>query len=149
MQESLKIKGLVTIKKYRDGKPFSEIKKSNLVVDSGLQYFVDRILGTSAEVLETIGVGTGTTAAAAGDTGFETGTNASETQRSLLDQGNIILIEALFGDVYTGNDVNEICLFTDGGTLISRTVLDVADRFTKIDGEDVSVAWQLTFGDSV
>jgi hypothetical protein len=142
MKDKLKINGVVTIK--RDG--HEPIVINNLVVDSGLTYIINRVLGDDTDTIGYISVGTGITAAAPSDTGMSGGTIHNENYRTLqLVSPNNLLVESLIGNDYT-SDVNEIGLFTTGGTLIARTVLPLAQRFTKLLNEDISVVWNITIG---
>ena len=71
--ENLKLKGRVGIVvKDKDGKVKETREENNLVVDTGLDYIASRMKDATATVMSHMGLGTGTTAAAAGDTDLET-----------------------------------------------------------------------------
>ena len=78
--DNLKLKGrLNVVVTSPDGEIKEEQEIDNLVVTTGKNFVASRMAGTSAAVMSHMAIGTGTTAAAAGDTGL-----GSEAARAAL-----------------------------------------------------------------
>ena len=72
MEDNLKLKGDVFITvKDKDGNVKEERHEKNLVVSAGLNFICDRMEGTSESVMSHMGLGSGTTSPAAGNTDLE------------------------------------------------------------------------------
>jgi len=81
--EGIKVKGFIEMKVIRDGKVITSQKIQNLITNAGLAGLSSRINGSGAEAAFTyLAVGTGTTAAAAGDTTLETEITDSGLERA-------------------------------------------------------------------
>jgi hypothetical protein len=81
IRETVIGKGILTFQLFgEDGELKEERVEENLIVTTGFGHFTNRMVGTSSGVMSHMAVGTGTTAAAAGDTTLQT-----ETARVALD----------------------------------------------------------------
>jgi hypothetical protein len=153
IDQSITVKGVVTIKVFDKKKNLIDtIVNNNLVVTSGLQFFVDKIIGDATDTdISKIGVGAGNRAASMSDTDLESVTRHVQAVDSVTrDTPNRFLAEVTIGDDYGGNTVSELALFaTDTygtDTLIARTVLGATQEFTKTNGNDIVVFWEITLG---
>ena len=144
MKDNLNIKGEVTISRHGH----DDIVVQNLVVDTGLGFYIGRILDTTEDIIEHISIGNGTTEASASDTALAGAQTHSINYRNLSALTvNSFVVESFFDDAtYDTNSVNEIGLFTNTNTLIARVVLPVNQRFIKTSGEHISVSWKITIG---
>ena len=69
IKEALKLRGdLGIVLRDKDGNIKEQRTEKNLVVSAGLNFICDRMEGTSEAVMSHMAVGSGTTAAAAGNT---------------------------------------------------------------------------------
>lgn len=118
----------------------------NLVVSSGLAFVTSRMKDATATAMSHMAVGSGSTAAAAGDTtlGTELGrvSLASTTVSS-----NTITYVATFGAGTGTGAVTEAGIFnaSSSGTLLCRTVFDVVN---KGDNDTIQITWQITLSAS-
>lgn len=151
MDENLKVQGVVNFYLFntQSGK-FRTFSVSNLVVNSGIELFSQRILGNTTETAQSILIANGTTSAAATDTTFE-GTQSVKKDIRLfsLSTNNQMKFESIFLDNLsdTFSDlISEICLFGSNDTLIARTVLQPTDRFIKTSAEILNVSWNIKIG---
>lgn len=115
---------------------------NNLVVDSGLDFIISRMTGTAESIMSHMAIGSGSTAAAGGDT-----TLGSELERVAITSddtsNNTITYTATFaGGIGTGA-VTESGLFNDptAGTMLCRTVFGVVNK-----GVDdiMTINWTIT-----
>ena len=114
----------------------------NLVVDAGLAYIASRMKDDSATALSHMAIGTGTTAAASGNTAL--GTEAARV--------------ALTSTTVTSNAVAYVCSFAagtgtgaiteagilnagSGGTLLCRTVFSVVNKGAS---DSMTITWTVT-----
>lgn len=144
-EESLKITGSLKIDVFGpDGliKDSREVK--NLVVTSGKTFIASRIVGASSNVMSHMELGTGVTAAAAGDTTLETVISASRTALSSgTSSTNVVTYVASFPAGTGTGAVTEAGIFnaSSGGTMLCRTVFSVVNK-----GADdaMSITWTIT-----
>ena len=148
--ENLKLKGRVGIVvKDKDGKVKETREENNLVVDTGLDYIASRMKDATATAMSHMALGTGTTAAAAGDTDLETLVGSREA----LDSGS---------PTVSTNTINYVCSFeagdvtgaiteagifnaASGGDMLCRVVFS-AVNLTSTDS--ISVDWTITLSAS-
>lgn len=150
MQDTLNISGLVYLQRFRFGEdtPFSTIKHKNMIVNGGLIFFAEKILGISSREIETIRVGADSAPTTIEhDSMFSMEITSSPVRFLAASSENPgeMFIEAVFGagDAYT---VDEIGLFADDDTMIARTVLGNTNAFTKEATENISVTWRIFLG---
>lgn len=141
MKEKLKVVGTL---KFFNAKGDLVREEKNLVVDTGLNVIAERLAGTSKNAVSHVAIGTGTTAAAAGDLTLETQKSIRVAASSIVVTAGAIVITATFpGTTYAGA-ITEAGLFNAAtlGQMISRVVfaaynLDSSDALT--------ITWTLTF----
>lgn len=125
-----------------DGKVKEEREFKNLVVNTGLSYIASRMVGTAATTMGYMALGSGTTAAAPGDTALQT-----ELGRVALASGTsasaVVTYTATFPPGTATGAVTEAGILNaaSAGTLLCRTVFAVVNK-----GSDdaMSVTWTIT-----
>ena len=116
----------------------------NLVVDTGLNFIVSRMENAAASVMSHMSVGTGTTAAAAGDTTLETeiaGARVALTSTTVASN-QITYVASFNAGVGTGAITEAGVLnAASGGTLLCRTVFPVVNKQA---GDSMTITWAVT-----
>jgi hypothetical protein len=142
IRDDLKITGAVEITlfdKNGDVKDTRSIK--NLVVTTGKTFIAGRMVGTPT-VMSHMAIGSGTTAAAVGDTalGTELGRVALATAAS---SGAIVTYTATFGAGTGTGAVVEAGILNNssGGTLLCRSVFPVVNKGVD---DGMSITWTVT-----
>ena len=141
--ENLKASGsLRVIVTGADGKVKEEHDFKNLVVTVGKNFVASRMVGTAANVMSDMAIGSNNTAAAAGDTalGAELG---RVTLASASATAAVVTYTATFPAGTGTGAVVEAGIFnaSSGGTMLCRTVFSVVNK-----GADdaMSVTWTVT-----
>lgn len=148
LNDSLKLKGRVGIVlKDKDGNVKETREIDNLVVDAGLDYIASRMEGTSSNVMSHMALGSGTTAAASGNTDLESILGSRETLDSTTVTDNTIQYIASFEAGDGTGAVTECGLFnaSTGGTMLCRTVFSVVNKAAD---DSMSVTWTITISAS-
>lgn len=142
-QENLKASGsLRVVITGSDGKVKEEREFKNLVVNTGLAYVASRMVGTAANIMSNMALGSGTTAASASDTALQT-----ELGRVTLASGtaaaNVVTYTATFPPGTATGAVTEAGILNaaSAGTLLCRTVFAVVNKGTD---DAMSVTWTIT-----
>ena len=119
-----------------------EIK--NLVVTSGKTFIASRMVGVASTIMGFMELGTGTTAAAVGDTALQTAIGSS---RVALTSGtastNVVTYVASFPAGTGTGAVTEAGVFNDAsaGTMLCRTVFSVVNKGA---ADAMSITWTIT-----
>lgn len=114
----------------------------NLVVTAGKNLVASRLVGTSSDVMSHMAIGSGTTAAAAGNTALGT-----ELGRVSLTSGSassaVVTYVATFAAGTGTGAVTEAGLLnaSSGGTLLCRTVFSVVNKGAN---DSMTVTWTVT-----
>ena len=114
----------------------------NLVVTAGKNFVASRIVGTSSGVMSHMAIGSGTSAAAAGNTALGT-----ELGRVSLTSGTassaVVTYVATFAAGTGTGAVTEAGLLnaSSGGTLLCRTVFSVVNKGAN---DSMTVTWTVT-----
>lgn len=141
--ENLKASGsLRVVVTGKDGQVKEEHDFKNLVVTVGKNFVASRMVGTSANVMSHMAIGSNNTAAAAGDTAL-----GSELGRVALASASassaVVTYTATFPAGTGTGAVVEAGIFnaSSGGTMLCRTVFSVVNK-----GADdaMSVTWTVT-----
>lgn len=127
-----------------DGQVKEDVLLKNLVVDTGLNFIVNRMKDATASVMSHMSLGTGTTAAAAANTTLETeisGSRVALTSTTVV-ANQITYIASFAAGVGTGA-VTEAGIFngSTGGTMLCRTVFPVVNKQS---GDSMTVTWTVT-----
>ena len=125
-----------------DGAVKQEHEVKNLVVSAGLAYIASRMKDTTLGAMSHMAIGSGSTAAAAGNTalGTELG-RVALTATSVT--ANAIKYTATFGAGVGTGAVTEAGIFNNdtAGTMLCRTVFGLV---TKESGDSMAVTWTVT-----
>ena len=142
-KDSSKVTGSVNVVvRGDDGAIKQEFTVPNLVVDTGLDYIASRMEGTSDAVMSHMAVGTGTTAAASGDTTLETEA-ARQTLTSTTVTDNAVAYVATFAAGTGTGALTEAGILnaSSGGTMLCRTVFSVINKGAS---DSMTVTWTVT-----
>jgi len=144
INEDLKLRGDVAIVlKDKDGNVKESREIHNLVVSSGLTYICSRMAGTSAGVMSHMALGSGTTAAAAGQTDLVSILGSREALDSSTASSNTITYVSSFEAGEGTGAVTEAGIFnaSSSGTMLCRTVFAVVNKQAD---DTMSVTWTIT-----
>jgi hypothetical protein len=143
LQDNFKVTGKVNVRIFDE---FGNLKEeqdiNNLVVTSGKDFIASRMVGTSSSVMSHMAIGSGNTAAAAGDTAL-----GSELGRVALTSGTasaaVVTYVATFGAGAGTGAVTEAGILnaSSSGTLLCRTVFSVVNKGAN---DSMTITWQVT-----
>lgn len=143
--ESLKATGeLRVVLTGPDGQIKEEALLKNLVVNTGLNFVVNRMKDANAPVMSHMSLGTGTTAAALSDStlGAEISGSRVGLTSTTVAANQITYIASFAAGVGTGA-VTEAGIFNAdvSGTMLCRTVFPVVNKQA---GDSMTVTWTVT-----
>lgn len=147
LNENLTVTGNVFITIFDEQGAVKDTRAiKNLVVTAGKTFIASSILKTtnSPAAMAYMGLGTGTTAAAAGDTTLQTPIASSRvTFASATSSTNIVTYVASFPAGTGTGAVTEAGIFNDvtAGTMLCRTVFSVVNKGAN---DAMSITWQIT-----
>jgi hypothetical protein len=143
IKDNFKAKGRLNIVvKDAEGNVKDSREVDNLVVNTGLAYIASRMKDTTDTAMTHMAVGTGTSAAAAGDTAL-----GSESHREALDSttvtSNAIAYVSSFEAGEGTGALTEAGIFNaaSAGTMLCRTVFDVVNKGAN---DTMSITWTIT-----
>lgn len=145
--ENLGLSGRLTIVlKDAEGNVKDSREIKNLVVNSGLAYITSRMLGTSTNVMSHMALGSGTTAASAGDTdlGSLLGSRKALTSSTQSGSNNESIIYVATFDPGEGTGaVTEAGIFNavSSGVMLCRTVFPVVNKQA---ADTLQITWTVT-----
>ena len=135
--------GKLTIEvKDKDGNLKQKQEVKNLVVDTGLDYIASRMKDASATAMSHMAIGTGSTAAAAGNTAL-----GSEAARQALTSttvtSNAVAYVASFAAGTGTGAITEAGILNaaSSGTLLCRTVFSVVNKGAS---DSMTITWTVT-----
>ena len=135
--------GKLTIEvKDKDGNLKQKQEVKNLVVDTGLDYIASRMKDASATAMSHMAIGTGSTAAAAGNTAL--GSEAArQAQTSTTVTSNAVAYVASFAAGTGTGAITEAGILNgaSGGTLLCRTVFSVVNKGAS---DSMTITWTVT-----
>lgn len=152
MKERLAITGTVSIVLYdQNGNVKDTREVKNLVVEDGREYIASRMAGTAMGVMSHMGVGTGTTAPAAGQSALVSqATNGRVALTSTTITGtppiNVRYVASFpsgsAGSVVVGN-ITEAGIFnaSSGGVMLCRTTFTAVNKAA---ADTLSITWNVT-----
>ena len=113
----------------------------NLVVTAGKNYVADRIKNNST-VMSHMAIGTGSTAAAAGDTALGSQTARTTLTSSTVTDNEIVYVDTFAAGTGTGA-ITEAGIFnaSSGGTMLCRTVFSVVNKGAS---DAMTITWTVT-----
>lgn len=128
-----------------DGALKEEREIHNLVVDPGLVYIISRMVGTSKAVMSHMALGSGTTAAAAGQTDLVTmlGSRVALDSTTIGGAGKQVTYVATFGAGAGTGAVTEAGIFnaSTAGDMLCRVVFAVVNKSA---ADSMAITWTLT-----
>ena len=148
INENLKLSGeLAIVLRDKDGNVKEERTEKNLVVTTGLTYIASRMKDASATAMTHMGLGSGTTVAAAGQTDLVTLLGSRETLDSTTASSNTIVYVASFEAGDATGAVTEAGIFnaSSGGTMLCRTKFNVVNKGAD---DTMNVTWTITLSAS-
>lgn len=148
INESLKLSGHLKIKVIdKDGNVKDQRNVNNLVVDAGLGFIASRIASNGSNVMSHMAIGSGTTAAAAGDTDLQTMLGSREaidstTENGGAGNGTVVYVSSFEAGEGTGA-VTEAGLFNAAaaGAMLARTTFPVVNKGVD---DTLSITWTIT-----
>jgi hypothetical protein len=146
-QDVIKVKGVVQARLVAPDGAVKEIReaKANLIVTTGKHAIADQLLASPTLSKPThMGIGTGTTAPAVGNTALvtEVGTRQS---LSKTRSGNVVTLVASFGAGVGTGAITEAGIFTaaSSGTMYSRIVFAAINKGSN---DTLELTWTYTIG---
>jgi hypothetical protein len=147
LKDTMKAAGKLSIVvKDANGNVKDTREVENLVVDTGLDFIASRMGGTGDSVMSHMGIGTGTTAAAAGDTALGTASGDRVALDSATVTDNTIVYVGTFDTTYSGA-ITEAGVFnaSTAGTMLCRTVFSAVNITT---ADTLTITWTITISAS-
>ena len=144
LNENLKLRGDVAlVLKDKNGNVKEKREINNLIVSAGLEFICSRMAGTSANVMSHMALGSGSTAAAAGDTDLGSILGSREALDSSTASSNTITYVSSFEAGEGTGAVTEAGIFNaaSGGDMLCRTVFSVVNKEAD---DTMSVTWTIT-----
>jgi len=142
--DELKVTGSVNVViNDESGKQKENFTIPNLVVTTGLAYIASRMKDTTATAMTHMTVGTGSTAAAAGNTALETQLGSRVSLTSTTVTSNSIAYVASFGAGVATGALTEAGIFnaSTSGTMLCRTVFAVINKGAS---DTMTITWTIT-----
>jgi hypothetical protein len=143
MNDGLKLRGDVAlVLRDKNGNVKEERKINNLIVNTGLNFICDRMKNDET-AMSHMALGSGSTAAAAGDTTLGSQLGSREALDSDTVSSNTITYTSSFEAGDATGAVTEAGIFnaTSGGTMLCRTVFAVVNKSAD---DSLSVSWQIS-----
>jgi hypothetical protein len=125
------------------GRVLSVQRGHNLVPTAGLNLLRDLLNGDNITGITEFALGTGSTAAANGDTELDTEVHRDTLSRTIKATAELTAQYFLSSTTLNGTTIREAGLFTDENTLFARYVL--GSPIVKNSGIAVTFTWDITF----
>ena len=119
---------------------------NNLVVNTGLGYIASRMKDFTEDAMSHMAIGSGTSAAAAGDTTLGTQLAREALSSTIVACGVVTYASSYASGTGTGADT-EAGIFNDAtaGTMLCRTVFDVVNKGAN---DTLAITWTITLSAS-
>ena len=143
-ENNLSVKGrLSVVLRDADGNVKQSQDIPNLVVSSGLAFIASRMKDTTDDAMSHMAVGSGTTAAAAGDTALETQIGSRVSLTSTTVTSNAVAYVATFAAGTGTGAITEAGIFNadTSGTMLCRTVFSVVNKGAD---DTLQITWTIT-----
>ncbi len=143
-RDDANLKGqLEIVLRDRNGKIKERRKERNLIVNTGLNAILDRLVGTSEAVMSHMGLGSSSTAAAAGQTALVSQLGSREAIDSSTVTGSSVAYVCTFEAGDATGTITEAGIFnaSSGGTMLCRSVFS---SITKGANDSLNVTWTIT-----
>jgi len=142
--DELKVTGSVNVVIHDEsGKQKENFTIPNLVVTTGLAYIASRMKDATATAMTHMAVGTGSTAAAAGNTALETQLGSRVALTSTTVTANSTAYVASFGAGVATGALTEAGIFnaSTSGTMLCRTLFAVINKGA---ADTMTITWTIT-----
>lgn len=120
------------------------LEKKNLIVNAGKNFLASAVINTSSSPFSYMAIGTGTTAAAVGDTAL-----GSEVARSVFTSSsiasNVVTLSTTYAAGTGTGALTEAGILnaSSGGTLLSRVVFSAINKGAS---DSLTIVWTITVG---
>ena len=143
INDSIKVTGELKLTLTRpDGHVKHEVIIPNLVVTTGKNYIASRIKDASATAMSHMAIGTGSTAAAAGDTALGSEAGRVALTSTTVSTNNIAYVATFAAGTGTGAITEAgILNASSSGTLLCRTVFSVINKAA---ADTLGITWTVT-----
>lgn len=144
MKDQLKLKGEVFITvKDKDGKVKETRKETNLVVDSGLAFICSRMASPDQAIMTHMGLGSGSSAPAGGDTDLSNLLGARETLDNIVVNDNAVTYSSSFEAGDATGAVTEAGIFNagTGGDMLCRVTFAEVNKAPE---DTITINWIIT-----
>lgn len=140
--EILKLKGELRVVLNKEDGTSQQFDHLNLVVDTGLNFIVSRMEGTTDAVMSHMAIGEGTTAAGASDTTLGSELGRVSLTSTTVSTNTITYVATFPAGTGTGA-VTEAGILnaSSAGTLLCRTVFPVVNKQS---GDSMTITWTVT-----
>jgi len=138
LNDGLKLTGKLSI--ALNGEVVQEVP--NLVVTAGKGYVASRMKDASATAMSHMGIGSGSTAAAASDTALGSQLARTSLTSTTVSGADVVYVDTFPAGTGTGA-VTEAGIFnaSSGGTMLCRTVFDVVNKGAS---DAMTITWTVT-----
>ena len=138
LNDGLKLTGKLSI--ALNGEVVQEVP--NLVVTAGKGYVASRMKDASATAMSHMGIGSGSTAAAASDTALGNQLARTGLTSTTVSGADVVYVDTFPAGTGTGA-VTEAGIFnaSSGGTMLCRTVFDVVNKGAS---DAMTITWTVT-----
>lgn len=143
LQDTIKMTGdLKIVLTDENGQIKHEQEIKNLVVTTGKNFIASRMKDTTDTAMSHMAIGSGTTAAAVGDTALETQLGRVSLTSTTVTTNNVAYVATFPAGTGTGA-VTEAGLFnaSSGGTMLCRTVFSVINKGS---ADTLGITWTVT-----
>ena len=142
-KEELKVTGGLKVEvKDKDGNVKDTRQLKNLVVTAGLGYIASRMKEATADAMTHMAIGTGTTAAAAGQTALVTEAARQSLTSTTVSSNTVEYVAAFAAGTGTGAIAEAGVLnAASGGTMLCRTVFSVVNKGAS---DSMTITWTIT-----
>jgi len=142
-KETPKVKGaLEIVLRDKNGKVKDQRKLKNLIVTTGVNYIADRMADAAEGAMSHMAVGTGSTAAAAGDTTLGTETARVALTSTTQTNDDVVYVASFGAGTGTGALTEAgILNASSGGTLLCRTVFSAVNKGAS---DTLQITWTVT-----
>jgi hypothetical protein len=144
LNELFKLTGKVHVTVTNEHGEVVEQRAANLVVTTGKNFTASRMVGVASNVMSHMAIGSGTTAAAVGDTTLQTEL-ARVALASSTATTNVVTYTATFGVGVGTGAVTEAGILnaSSAGALLCRVVFAVVNKGAN---DTIAITWTVTVG---
>ena len=141
--DETKATGKLTVEiKDKDGKVKDTRELTNLVVSDGLDFIASRMKDATATAMSHMAIGTGSTAAASGDSALGTEAARQALTSTTVNNNAVSYVASFAAGTGTGAITEAgILNANSGGTLLCRTVFSVVNKGAS---DSMTITWTIT-----